>query len=397
MRSLISVDHLKALHAPSFLGRLPLRQTPPIGIDFGAGSMKVLQVARVVGGENSAPSKASGSEVRTSSAGGPYSLVAAACIQTPEDLRRDVAGRLAFQIEALPRLLKAAGFKAKRAVCSIPAPSTICKHLRVPRPEGATVASVVKAAVPMQLGVDPSAIVFRHVEVCDAGGGKSEVICMAAARELVQRLMKAIHDSKLEPVGIHNEFTAILEACKGLCKGDEPALYLDLGAGSTKAVIAHGSSMVFAKSIDIGGFHLDDTVAKQRKVGAAEANAIRRGMESLTVSREARASDPVVAVATEDLSEPLEMLTDEISMCLRYHESLFGGRRVGRIVFVGGEARQTALCQHIARVLRLPAQVADPFACVARDGTEPCVGVDMSQAQPGWTVALGLCLGPTDL
>lgn len=312
-------------------------------------------------------------------------------------------GRLAFQIEALPRLLRAAGFKARRAVCSIPVGQTICKHFRVPRAEGASVASVVKTAVPMQLGVDPASIVFRHVEVCDAGGGKSEVICMATARDLVDRLMRTMHDNKLEPVGMHNEFTALLEAIKGLVKsgggggGDEATLYIDLGAGSTKAIIVHGEKMVFAKAIEIGGFHLDDAIGRQRKVSVADANAIRRGMEQLTVSAEARASDPVVAVASEDLSEPLEILTDELSMCLRYHESLFGGKRVMKVVFVGGEARHTALCQHIARALRLPAQVADPFARVARTGKEPTVGVDMSKPQPGWAMTLGLCLGPTDL
>ena len=367
----ISVDQLKAFNAQSIFGRT----APPLGIDFGAGALKVLQVTSRE----------------------PVTLVGAACIHTPEDLRRDAMGRLAFQIEALPRLLRAAGLKARRAVCSIPVGQTICKHLRVPRPEGASIASVVKTAVPMQLGVDPGSIVFRHVEVCDAGGGKAEVICMATARDLVDRLMRTIHENKLEPVGMHNEFTALLEACKGLVKGDDPTLYIDLGAGSTKAVIAHGEKMIFAKAIEIGGFHLDDAICRQRKVSVADANAIRRSMEKLTLSAEERQRDPVVAVASEDLSEPLEILTDELAMCLRYHESLFGTKRVIKVVFVGGESRHTALCQHIARALHLPAQVADPFARVARTGNEPCVGVDMSKPQPGWAMTLGLCVGPTDL
>ena len=98
-----------------------------------------------------------------------------------------------------------------------------------------------------------------------------------------------------------------------------------------------------------------------------------------------------------DLSEPLEILTDEISMSLRYHESIFPDRKIDRAIFIGGEARHLGLCQHIARTLKLPAQVADPMAGVARTGDEPTLGVDFSEPQPGWATALGLCMSPTDL
>jgi Tfp pilus assembly PilM family ATPase len=103
------------------------------------------------------------------------------------------------------------------------------------------------------------------------------------------------------------------------------------------------------------------------------------------------------AATTElNLSEPLETLTDEILMCLRYHESVFGGRP-SRVVFVGGEARHRGLCQHIAKRLRIPAQVADPLARLARTGSEPCKDVDLGVPQPGWAVAMGLCMSPADL
>ena len=111
----------------------------------------------------------------------------------------------------------------------------------------------------------------------------------------------------------------------------------------------------------------------------------------------ATAAAPAATAPQPDLSEPLEMLTDEIQLSLRYHESLFPGRKVERVIFLGGESKSRALCQTIARTLKLPAQLADPLARVARTGNEPCVGVDLKQVQPGWAVALGLALSPTDL
>src|SRR6185295_259479 len=44
------------------------------------------------------------------------------------------------------------------------------------------------------------------------------------------------------------------------------SLYLDIGAGSTKVVVAHGRDMVFARSIELGGRHLGAAVARQLEV-----------------------------------------------------------------------------------------------------------------------------------
>jgi Tfp pilus assembly PilM family ATPase len=97
------------------------------------------------------------------------------------------------------------------------------------------------------------------------------------------------------------------------------------------------------------------------------------------------------------MDEMLEGFTDEVRICLRYHAGQFPSRKIDRAVFVGGESRHRGLCQHVAKALRLPAQMADPLARLARTGKEPTVGVDLREPQPGWAVAMGLCMSPTDL
>jgi type IV pilus assembly protein PilM len=388
---------------------------PPIAIDFGAGVLKVLQVAP----------------------GEPPALVAAATIDTPPELINDAQKRLAYQIDALPTLVKTVEIKGKRAVCSIPAGAALVKHMQFQPEPGVSIDDLVQSAIPAQLGCDPGALVYRHSTVAQVGR-KTEVICMATARDTVERLMRAIKAAGLEPVGMHSEFHAVLRAFDSITRRAEDAkltsLYLDIGAGATKVAIANGRELAFARTIDLGGRHLDRAVAKQLKVDLAEARTVRLKMAELgrkplrTPVPAAMAAAPAGAhggalvledrrqgaapagftpdlttqpmlnpLGTADLSEPLEILTDEISMCIRYHESLFPDRKVGRTVFIGGEARHVGLCQHIARTLKLPAQVGDPMASVARTGEEPLTGVDFSQSQPGWTVALGLALSPTDL
>jgi len=206
---------------------------------------------------------------------------------------------------------------------------------------------------------------------------------------------------------------------------------------------------VFTKNLPIGGRDLDAAAAKQLKVELGEARLQR--LQLADVGRIAT-PQPVAAVAAEpkpaesgfallaaglrksdtkgtatmedrrqgqpapglsadvtqhtrhefhgpriNLGETVEMLTDEIAGCLRYHEAVFPERRVNRAIFMGGESRHLGLAQHIARTLRLPAQVADPMAGVGRTGKEATPGVDFRQPQPGWAMVLGLSMSPTDL
>lgn len=90
----------------------------------------------------------------------------------------------------------------------------------------------------------------------------------------------------------------------------------------------------------------------------------------------------------------LGRLVEEIDLCRRYYETTFPGKAVDRLTFVGGEARQRRLCQHIARDLHLAAQIGDPLMRMGRTtdvGVES--GIDRRHAQPGWAVAIGLSLG----
>lgn len=378
----------------------------PIAIDFGVGAMKVLQVS----GES------------------PSTLVAAAALETPFELRSDHARRLAFQFEALPKLIKGGGFRGRRAVCAIPMWQTFCKHVQIAKTDGVAMADLVAGAVSGQLQCDPGALVYRHVEVEGAAsGGRVEVICMASPRESVRKLLEGLKASKLEPVGMQSEFAAALRSVEGVSRRSEDqgrtTMFLDIGCGSTKVMIAHGSSMVFARTVEVGGKLFDETIIRQTKCVPSEALVVRRtmtepcpaqrpaapaanspipGLAVLAAGMKSAGVEPAAAVVERpvnqpDLSEPLEILTDELQMSLRYHDAMFPGRRVDRLVFMGGESRVTSVCQHVARSLKLQAQLADPLARVARSGSEPVSGVDFKEPQPGWSVALGLALSPTDL
>ncbi len=427
----ISLKTLSAIGSTRLIGG----SMSPIAFEFGTAELKVLQIAT---GQN------------------PH-LIAAAALEMPSRLRRDAQARLAFQIEALPKLVKAGGFKGKRAVCSMPSAMSFCKHLKIVRAEGVGMDTLVRAKIQAAMGCDPNALVYRWVPVENAASSnRGEVICMGAGRDVIQRLMRALKAAKLEPVAMHSDFQAILTAMHACTRHledheDKPTLYLELGAGGSRVLVGDGERLAFAKFVEIGGKHLDEAIAREQNIDMEMARSVRLNLQTLvpeavaspaasrdesadrpgagsglamleaalkrsraTPSNEENGGSAVMAALDEsavgmetldetmsrtgtDLTEPLEILTDEVQMCVRYYNGLCPQRKIERVVFLGGESRQMALCTHIARRLNLPAQVADPLARVTRTGNEPCIGTDLSGSQPGWAVALGLCLRPTDL
>src|SRR5690606_29070862 len=109
-----------------------------------------------------------------------------------------------------------------------------------------SMSELVRTAVSMQLGCHPDALIYRYVEVEEAGrvgpgGSRAEVICLATSRQLVSTLMDAVRASKLEPVGMHPECLATLRAFDDITRRAEDVhlttLYVDIGAGTTKVAI----------------------------------------------------------------------------------------------------------------------------------------------------------------
>jgi len=422
-------------------GALPTagNMQPPIAIDFGARSLKILQVS---GGE--APR-----------------VIAAAQLDTPEEIVSSPSARLRFQIDALPKLIRKGKFSAKRAVFVLPATNMFCKHMKLQLAEGVDADSMIAATLPAQIGCAYETLVCRHHEVPGViSGGKNEIICMAASRELVGRLMAAVKSAKLEPVGVHSPFHAVLRAFDAMHRRTEDAntttLYVDLGYAATNVLIADGPSLSFARTVDLGGMHLDKLIAEQLDIGTDEASQVRwripasssvaeeepapsaeggsglalleaamardRGGEA-TVAKPAKAAKAVEAVAEDrrvgesvpgmspqiapatrgpefpegvNLHEPIEILVDEIAMCVRYHKAMMPNRPVANAVLLGGEARQVWMCQALARGLKLSMQVGDPLSRLDHASAD-VRGLDLCKAQPGWAAVLGACLSPTDL
>jgi len=385
-------------------------RTSPIGIDFGADTLKLLQIN---------PSS-------------PPQLVAAAAVVMPDHARRDPSSRSEFLAEALKTALKQQPFKGRRCVISLPAYQTMVHNFELSTNEHENVKQAVEMQLRQRLNVDPNRMVVRIFEVGQVvreGVSKHEVVVMAAAKESVMKYIESAQRAKLDVVGVECEAHAVLAAFGTMISNtdqqhatDPTALcFIDMGGAMTKVVIAHGQDMVFAKTINAGGDHITRQLAEARGISFEEARKARIAGAAET----ATADTAPVATATSSDTPPagtglpsldtqpdfrtagahsagdgqpplstdtVDSIIDELQLCLRYYASLFPQRPVSKLVFFGGEANNIKTCQSIARAVRIGAQLGDPMARMITLGRGLAAGVDVNQPQPGWAVPLGLCL-----
>lgn len=416
--------------------------TSPIAIDFGSSCVKILQTTT----------------------GEKPTILAAAELSIPDHLRLKSEELWKFYAAELPRLIKKGGFKGKRAVCCVPGYQTIAQHLQVEGSEGVKKGLLAQSQLQMQVGAAPNSLVVRTFEVADIhrnGQVRTEMICFAMPRDIVMRYVDVLKKCKLEVAGVHSGNMATLRAFDHIYRreGDDAltTVYIELGWGSTNVSIAHGTKLVFARTVQLGGQHFDRRIAEALECDPGAARGHRLSMNGLPAAtasnrpesgtrssaeepggggmarlnaamqaesrsgtdhassaaataaerrtnrspgvlpQEVAPGDGPHSAANVDFGELIDTMADELSMCVRYHRGLFPDRPIDRAILLGGESRQMWLCQQLAKALQLPARLGDPLARFNREASAAAAPAILNGTpQPGWAVPCGLCVIPTD-
>ena len=210
----------------------------PIGVDLGSTAAKLLQLRQ--------------SEDRVE-------LLAAATVEIPPPLRADRDKRLAHLAGEIRRAVKTCGFRGTTAVLSLPAEETFVHHVRIPKTSG-EIDAAVRAELDGKLPYPVSQAIVRHVVAGDVLGGsepRQEVITVSTWRRGLEGYLNMARRAHLDVVAVNIESCAVVECFARLFRRDSDAartiLFVDIGQRTTQAVLSHGSRIVFARNLNIGG------------------------------------------------------------------------------------------------------------------------------------------------
>ena len=350
----------------------------PIAIDLGADTIKLLQVV-----PDETPQ-----------------LVAAAAAVVPADARTDLSARLAFIEETIKGMLKNQPFRGRRAICAIPGFQTLIHNFMIARCDPEDVDALIDLELRERLGVDPSRMILRNFHAADhhrQGAARSDVVCLAAKREMVMQYLQVTGRCRLEVVGMHPEPMCVMRCFADLLEDPEESVCLvDIGGATTKVLIVRGEKLLLAKTIHAAGDHWNQRHAKHTQKEFLEARLMRLGGDDSASGGATAVADGPDDDGRED--EVSDTLIDELRLVMRHHRGRHPEHPIQRLVLFGGEANQQNLCRRIAAALGVAGQLGDPLAGLYKAGAaEVTAGVDVEVTQPGWAVAMGLCLSEANL
>jgi type IV pilus assembly protein PilM len=329
-------------------------QSPPIGADFAAGALNLVQAARREGGH-----------VLVAAASVPYPSARAELLAAPAELARFVGAALA-----------SAPFKGRRVISALPPAEVRILPLTVPamqsqnagpnagHNEAQALAKAVAKAAAEQLGVDAGTSVLDYYPIRGADGdtGGRQVLVAAADKTRVLAYLAMLESARLEPVALDIGPAAIARLLAAIHGSDigRSVLLLNFGAARSFVTVIWGRRLMLDREIDFGEEQLAATLAAALDLPAATATSLLR--EHGIGSRGAGGDHAELRRTIHEVLHPACLaLADELAHTQVYVASRTRGSTISRVYLNGSLARYPDIQARIGELIDVPVHLLDPF------------------------------------
>lgn len=336
-----------------------------IGVDIGPSSIKVVQLKKQNG--------RAVLETYGALALGPYAgiEVGRATRLPPQKLA-----------EAVIDLLREASVTSKQAGLSIPMSSSLVNVIQVPEVDQKQLAQMIPIEARKYIPISISEVSLDWwVIPKDADqekDGKLDVLLVVIHNDALQQARDVIKLSALDTsffeIEIFSTIRAVLE------HEPDPAMIVDLGAGSTKLYIVDRGILRASHIVTRGS--QDFTIALSQSLGITieEAEVMKREKGLLAGAE----NTELAGVMTSSIN----LIFSEANRVLLNYQKKFH-KNVAKVVLTGGGAMLKGFAELANKELQTPVVSADPFAKIQSPAFLEKV---LKDAGPEFAVAVGLAL-----
>lgn len=316
-----------------------------IGLDIGSSSVKAVQLRKKGGGW-------------ALQAFGMQPLVA----QTIVDGTIMDQGAVADAIRQLWSRLK---LKQKDVAIAIAGHSVIIKKISVPQMTPDALAANIRSEAEHHIpfGKDDVEIDY-HVTNAASAGGQTELLLVAAKKEVVADYVQCVRDAGLSPQVVDVAAFASQNGFEANYPLDprETVVLINIGAAISNINIVRSGVSLFTRDVTIGGNAFTEEIQKQLGIAADEAEAYKVGGS--------QTEDGVVPQEVLRVMDGVsEVMAGEFQRSLDFFLATTADANVTRIVLAGGSSKISSLHKAIERRSRLPLEVADAWKRVEIDSS----------------------------
>jgi type IV pilus assembly protein PilM len=341
-----------------------------LGIDFGAGTLKI-------------------AEFEPADGGGLKLLrfgVKALGLPGSQDAARDGVLK-----RALTELLAEGGFVSRQANITAPGYQVFSKFVKLPPVDASKISQIIQYEAQQNVPFPLTESAWDHQILGTAADGAREVLLVAIKAEVVEKLFAVGESVGLKMEVVDASMSALANAFRynyGDIEGC--SLLIDIGA-KTSNVLLFEKNKFYVRTVPVGANTITQEYSAESKVPFAEAEKfkIAQGFVSLGGAYE-EPDDPKVAAVSKVARNVLTRLHMQVNQTVQFYRTQQGGSAPQRVYLCGGGSVMAYSAEFFQEKLNLPVEYFSPFRNIQIDPSVNVEELEKTASFFGEVVGLGL-------
>jgi len=298
---------------------------------------------------------------------------------------------------------KAAGFTGKRFSVGVANQKIVVRTMEFPiiDPKELRAAIEFQAQEAIPIPLDEAILDFQVLSTTPGeteGGGRQQVLIVAAQRDMVDQFMQVAKKAGLAVDGIDLQAFALMRSIappvafvdQGAPQADGASALINIGAGISNLVVASSGTPEFTRVVNLGYETLVQALMQNRGLSRQEADLLRL---TVGLSGTAEAAGDLEATTVGEIHAVLdatcEAFADEIRRSIDYYHTLQHDAPIARILLSGEGALTRNMSDYLAGALHLPVAMGNPLQFIAENKSK-LPQSELELIAPRLAIALGL-------
>jgi len=341
-----------------------------LGIDFGAGTLKI-------------------AEFEPADGGGLKLLrfgVKALGLPGSQDAARDGVLK-----RALTELLSEGGFVSRQANITAPGYQVFSKFVKLPPVDASKISQIIQYEAQQNVPFPLTESAWDHQILGTAADGAREVLLVAIKSDVVEKLFAVGESVGLKMEVVDASMSALANAFRyNYGDIDGCSLLIDIGA-KTSNVLLFEKNKFYVRTVPVGANTITQEYSAESKVPFAEAEKfkIAQGFVSLGGAYE-EPDDAKVAAVSKVARNVLTRLHMQVNQTVQFYRTQQGGSAPQRVYLCGGGSVMAYSAEFFQEKLNLPVEYFSPFRNIQIDPSVNVEELEKSASFFGEVVGLGL-------
>jgi len=249
----------------------------------------------------------------------------------------------------------------RRVACTLPTTYTFSRPMQLPLTGREDLKEAVRLEAEQYIPI-PIDNLYIDYEISHQDDKNTELLLVAASKKIVDSYLELLQSLDLEPVAFEPSISASARLLK--LAGDnspEPSILVDIGSVATDIAIFDRTLLV-SSTVNGGGDTFASLISKSMRMSMEQAVKLKNEVGIAFSDKQQRIIDAI--------KPQVDTLIREIQKSIRFYSERTdkSGKKISRVITVGGGAVMPGFNQYLSKQLRLPTNNLEPWQEISFGG-----------------------------